>query len=318
MRALPGVRDAALTTHLPLSIPNAAGAMLTVKVAPGVRLESAISFASVSPGYFETMNVRLLKGRAFRDGDTADAPKVVILNNHLAQIVFGKRDPLGQYVSFGPPPESWLEVVGVVADTVGSSVEHAPMPEAFTPYLEEPSFAMTFVLRTSDHPETLAGSVRAAVLSIDKNQPLSEISTLDDLIAKSIAPRRFRTLLVGLFALLALLLSTVGIYGVISYSVEQRTHELGVRAALGATRADIVRLVVAQGFRITLLGILAGVAGALALTRLMAGMLYRTDATDPWTFSAVAALLFSSALAACAIPAQRASKVDPMVALRNE
>jgi predicted permease len=318
MRNLPRVGDAALTTHLPLRIPNAAGSMITTQGMQPLRLPSPISFASVSPDYFRTMSIRLLKGRVFLDADTADAPHVVVINNSLEQIVFGKRNPLGQHVSFGPPPESWLEIVGVVSDTVGSGLDQVPMPEAFMPYLQDPSFAMTFVLRTPDHPEALASSVRAAVETVDKNQPLSEMSTMDDTIAKSIAPQRFKMLLLGLFALLALILATVGIYGVMSYGVEQRTHELGVRIALGASKAEILGLIVGQGLKLTLAGVTIGIIGAFALTHFVANMLYGVSERDPLTFIAVALLLSLVALTACFIPAWHATRVDPVVALRHE
>ncbi|MGB9511251.1 MAG: ABC transporter permease [Candidatus Acidiferrum sp.] len=318
VKGLPGVRDAALTTHYPLRIPNGATGLLFIQGAQRVRVQPPISLASVSPDYFRTMRIPLLKGRVFRKGDTADAPAVVILNKSLSKIAFGDREPLGQHISLGPPPDSWMEVVGVVADTIGSNLEQAPMPEAFTPYLQDPSFVMSFVLRTSNDPETLAGAVRSAVESVDKNQPLSALATMDEILAKSVAPQRFRMLLLGLFALLALALAIVGTYGVMSYSVEQRTHEIGVRTALGAGRGDILRLVVAQGLRITLLGVVAGLAGALGLSRFMANMLYGIGASDPLTFTGVAMLLTSAALAACYIPARRATKIDPVAALRSE
>ena len=318
VQSLPGVSDAALTSHYPVSIPNGATGLLRLQGAQPLRVHSPVSLASVSSDYFRTMSIPLLKGRVFRQGDAASAPAVVILNNSLAQIAFGDRDPLGQRISFGPPPESWMEVVGVVSDTVGSDLTQAPAPEAFTPYLQDPSFDMSFVLRTPYDPETLATALRAAVETVDKDQPVSKLTTMDAIIAKSVAPQRFRMLLLGLFALLALVLATIGTYSVLSYSVEQRTHEMGVRTALGAAPIDILRLVVAQGFRITLLGMIAGLLGAFVLTRLMANMLFGIGATDPLTFAAVALLLFAAALAACYVPARRAAKLDPMSALRTE
>jgi putative ABC transport system permease protein len=318
MKALPGVTDAALTTNIPLRIPNGAGGIVTVQGAPSVHVQPSIFFSSISPGYFRTMNIRLLQGRDFRDGDTADAPGTVIINSTLAQIVFGKRDPIGQRVSFGPPPETWSEIIGVVSDKIGSSLEQAPVPEVFNPYLQEPSFSMTLALRTHDHPESLGASVRAVVEEIDKNQPVSELTTMDDIIAKTVAPRRFKMQLLGLFAMLALVLAGVGIYGLMSYNVQQRTHEIGVRNALGASREDILGLIIAQGFRLTVFGVLAGIAGALALTRYMASLLFGVNERDPFTFAAVVFVLSAVALVACYIPARRAATVDPMVALRHE
>ena len=174
------------------------------------------------------------------------------------------------------------------------------------------------MLRTESSPLMLAGSVREAVLSIDKNQPLSDTTTMEEVIAKSVAPRRFRMLLLGLFALLALSLSMIGVYGVIAYSSTQRTHEFGVRIALGADRQDILKLVVRQGFKLALLGVTMGVAGALLLTRFLSSLLYEVSAQDPLTFAGVAALLMLVALAASYIPARRAMKLDPIVALRYE
>jgi predicted permease len=317
VQTLPGVSDASLTTHYPVSIPNRASGVLVEQGSPPVHTHSPISLTSISPDYFRTMNIPLLKGRVFRQGDAASAPAVVILNNSLAQIAFRDRNPLGQYISFGTP-ESWKEVVGVVSDTVGMDLAGTAMPEAFMPYLQDPSFDMSFVIRTPKGPETLGTAVRAAVESIDKDQPVSKLTTMEAINGKSVAPQRFRMLLLGLFALLALALATIGTYGVISYSVEQRTHEIGIRTALGAARCDILGLVVAQGFRITFLGAAVGLLGALALSRLVANMLYGISATDPLTFVAVTLLLFVSALAACYIPARRAAKVAPMVALRTE
>jgi putative ABC transport system permease protein len=250
--------------------------------------------------------------------DSANAPRVVILNNLLAQSVFGSRDPIGQHIRFGDEHDPWKELVGVVSDTIGSDIEQYPTPEAFMPYWQEPSSGMSIVLRAAGQPQALASSVRSAVESIDGNQPISKLTTIDELIAQAVAPRRFKMLLLGLFAFLALVLAAVGIYGVMSYSVEQRTHEIGVRTALGATRTDILGLIVGQGFRLTVFGILAGIAGALALSRFMANMLFGVTERDPFTFVAVPLLLSAVALFACYIPGRRAAKVDPMVALRHE
>jgi putative ABC transport system permease protein len=317
-KALPGVTGAAVTTHIPLQLPNMASASVTIQGGPQVRLPTAIYNASISPEYFRTLNVPQLKGRDFRSTDSADAPPVVILNDLLAQGVFGTQDPIGRYIRFGDQHDPWKEVVGVVSNTVGSNIEQAPMPEAFVPYWQEPSPGMSIILRTEGEPETLASSLRAAVESMDENQPLSELTTMDDIIAKTIAPRRFKMQLLGLFAMLALVLAAVGIYGLMSYSVQQRTHEIGVRNALGASPGDILGLIIAQGFRLTVFGILAGIAGALALTRYMASLLFGINERDPFTFAAVVFVLSAVALVACYIPARRAATVDPMVALRHE
>ena len=318
IRNLPGVKEAALTQRYPLGPPHNATMMLHIQGAENFRPPQPISVTEISPDYFHVMRIRLVKGRTFSDRDAASAQEVVIVNESLARIVFGAHDAIGQDISFGAPSAPWKEVVGVVADAREDALEKEPVPEIFVPYLQQPSFSMAFVLRTESKPPLLAGAVREAVQSIDKNQPLSGTTTMDEVIAKSVAPRRFRMLLLGLFALLALSLAVIGVYGVIAYSSSQRTHEFGVRIALGADRQDILKLVVRQGFKLALLGVSSGVGGALLLTRFLSSLLYDVSAHDPLTFSGVAALLMLVALAASYIPARRAMKVDPIVALRYE
>ncbi len=318
IRNLPGVKDAALTQRYPLGPPHNATMMLRVQGAENFRPPQPISVTEISPDYFHVMRIRLLKGRTFSDRDVAGAQGAAIINESLARMLFGTREPVGQHISFNPAPAPWSEVVGVVADIRDNVIEEAPAPQIFVPYLQQPSFSMAFVLRTESNPQMLAGAVREAVQSIDKNQPLSDTTTMDEVIAKSVAPRRFRMFLLGLFALLALLLAVIGVYGVIAYSSSQRTHEFGVRIALGADRQDILKLVVRQGFKLALLGVSIGVAGAFLLTRFLSSLLYEVSPHDPLTFAGVAALLMLVALAASYIPARRAMRVDPMVALRYE
>src|SRR2546430_15440876 len=252
------------------------------------------------------MRIRLLKGRTFSASDVAGAQEVVTVNESLARMVFGAHDAIGQDISFGAPSAPWREVVGVVANVREDALEKEPVPEIFVPYLQQPSFSMAFVLRTESSPLILAGAVREAVQSIDKNQPLSGATTMDEVIAKSVAPRRFRMLLLGLFALLALSLAVIGVYGVIAYSSSQRTHEFGVRIALGADRQDILKLVVRQGFKLALLGVSIGVGGALLLTRFLSGLLYEVSPHDPLTFAGVAGFRFLGAPSGREIPARAA------------
>src|SRR5438309_1477656 len=318
VRSLPGVKEAALTQRYPLGPPHNATMMLRVQGAENFRPSQPISVTAISPDYFHVMRIRLLKGRAFGDRDVEGAQKVVIVNESFSRMVFGGRDAIGQHIGFGEPSPTWKEVVGVVADAREDALEKEPGPEMFVPYLQQPSFSMTFMLRTESSPLMLAGGVREAVLNIDKNQPLSDTTTMEEVIAKSVAPRRFRMLVLGVCALLALSLAMIGVYGVIAYSSTQRTHEFGVRIALGAGRQDILKLVVRQGFKLALLGVTMGVAGALLLTRFLSGLLYEVSPHDPLTFAGVAALLMIVALAASYIPARRAMKLDPIVALRYE
>ncbi len=317
-RNLPGVKGAALTSQYPLGPPHNGTLILNVQGAGQVHPPQGILITDISPDYFRVMRIRLLKGRVFGEEDAGSAQPVVIMNDTLARILFRDRDPVGQHISFGDSPAEWTEVVGVVSAIRSGTLQQEPGPEIFVPYLQQPPYVMTFVLRARAHPEALAAAVRNAVQQIDKNQPLFDVTTMDEVIANSMAPRRFKMLLLVLFALLALALAAVGIYGVIAYFCSQRIHEFGIRAALGAERKDILKLVVGQAFKLTLAGIAIGVVGALGLTRFLSSLLYGVEATDPLTFIAVSLILAGVALLASYIPARRAAKVDPMVALRHE
>ncbi|PYT82619.1 MAG: hypothetical protein DMG41_32910 [Acidobacteria bacterium] len=317
IRSLPGVKEAALTQRYPLGPPLNATGIVHVQGAEDFRRSQPVSITAISPEYFHVMRVRLLNGRAFNETDSA-GKHVAILNERLAKLVFGSRDPLGQHIAFGPPPAPWSEIVGTVADMRQDALEREPAPELFVPYTQQPTFAMAFILRADSNPETLASAVRSAVASVDNNQPVSEIMTMDEVLANSVAPRRFRALLLGLFAALALLLAVIGIYGVIAYSCSLRTSEFGIRIALGAKESDILKLVVRQGFGLTIIGLGAGIAGAIGLTRYLSSLLYEVKPTDPMTFVLVSAILAGVALFASCIPARRAMRVDPMVALRYE
>src|SRR5437899_8977128 len=318
IRNLPGVKEAALTQRYPLGPPHNATMMLRIQGAENVRPPQPISVTEISPDYFHVMRIRLLKGRTFSASDVAGAQEVVTVNESLARMLFGAHDAIGQHISFGGPSAPWKEVVGVVANVREDALEKEPVPEIFVPYLQQPSFSMAFVLRTESSPLILAGAVREAVQSIDKNQPLSGATTMDEVIAKSVAPRRFRMLLLGLFALLALLLAVIGVYGVMAYSSTQRTHEFGVRIALGADRRDILKLVVRQGFKLKTVGVSIGIGGAIVADRWLSSLLYGVSPHHPLTFAGVATLLMLVAFAASYIPARRAMRVDPMVTLRYE
>ncbi|MGO9272283.1 MAG: ADOP family duplicated permease [Terriglobia bacterium] len=318
VRALPGVTDAAATTHYPMGTTNEMTMRLNVQGAAEVRPPQLILVSAISPGYFRTLGVRLLKGRSFDEHDSADAPAVVVLSESLARDAFGERDPLGQHISFVTPDAPWQEVVGVVSDTRNTALDQQPSPEIFVPYPQRPSFSMSFVIRSNGDPQDLAGAVRHAVLAADRDQPVFDLETMDQFLSRSIAPQRFRMLLLGLFALLALVLAAIGMYGVIAYSVTQRTNEIGVRMALGARPRDVMRLVVGQGIVLTVAGTMVGVGGALALTRFLSSLLYGVQPTDAVTFVVVSLVFGAAALLATYIPARRATKVDPMVALRYE
>lgn len=318
IRNLPGVAEAALTERYPLGSPHNGFLSLRVQNAESFHPPQPISITAISPGYFHLMRVRLVKGREFNESDAANSQPVVIINEYLARMLFATRDPVGQRVGFGGLTEPWREVVGVVADINEDAIGREPFPEIFAAYAQYPSFFMSLVLRIATSPENLAPAIRAAVRSIDRDQPVSQIVTMEELFAKSVAPRKFRMFLLGLFALLALILATVGVYGVFAYSCAQRMREFGLRLALGASRPEIIELVVREGLTLAAIGILVGLFGAFLLTRFLASLLYSVKPTDPPTFVAVSLILTGVALAACYIPARRAARVDPMVALRYE
>jgi putative ABC transport system permease protein len=261
--------------------------------------------------------VRLLKGRWITD---AESTVVVLVNERFARVVFGDGDPIGRRIRIPrqqPAPEA--AIVGVVADLKTTKLDADLGPEVYIPYRQSPFVRMhDVVVKIAGNPLAMAPAVRELVSGIDRTQPVYHIETLEQALADSISPRRFNLFLLGVFALVAVVLGAVGIYGVMSYMVTQRTHEIGVRMALGAQQGEVLRMVVRQGMLVAAAGILCGVAAALALTHLMGSLLYDVTATDPTTFVAVCAALGIAALVACCAPAIKASRVDPIVALRYE
>jgi putative ABC transport system permease protein len=316
LRALPGVRAAASIYPLPLSGADE-GAALQIDgraVKPDEHLVAGPRW--VSHGYFEAMGIPLVRGRVFRATDDADATRMVVINEAAAKAYWPDGDPIGQRVAaYGM---GWREIIGVIKDVHHTGLDVPARPEIYFPFPQFPSPMMTLVLRTDAEPRSLVGGVQAAVRSIDPDQPTTNVRTMDELLSRSVAPRRFPLLLLATFAGLALVLAAVGIYGVMSCLVSQRRHEIGIRMALGAEARDVRRLVVGQGMRLVVVGLVLGALGALALTRVLRGLLFAVSATDPATFVAVAALLVLVALAACWIPARRATRIDPLAALRYD
>jgi putative ABC transport system permease protein len=266
------------------------------------------------------MGVQLLKGRTFNAQDTRENPRVTIVNETFAKRYFPNEDPIGKRFTFGSPGPNtrWITIVGVVRDTKRQGIEQPIRIESWMPLTQRPSGSMEVVLRTTGDPLLLSNAVRKAVWEIDRDLPIPTIQSMEQVMSERVAQRRLNMMLLGLFALVALILAAVGIYGVMSYTVTQRTNEIGIRMALGAKAGDVLWLVVRQGMSLVLLGVLIGLAATFALTRLMANLLFGVRATDPITFAAIAALLTGVALLACWIPARRAANVDPMVALRYE
>ncbi len=278
----------------------------------------------VSPGYFRTMGIRLLRGRDFTVRDNASAPGVVIVSQSVARRLWPGEDAIGKRVTEEnhPKPEDWLTIVGVVDDIRQTGLAKDPDPALYYPYLQVSRLfwlgRMSFAVRTASDPLRLATAMRAALREVDRDLPVQRLATMQDLILADAAEPRFQTRLLGAFSLLALILAAVGIYGVLAYSVTQRTHEIGIRMALGAETGDVLHMVLRRTLMLAGAGIALGAAGALAVTRVLAKFLFDVKPTDPVTFVAVAVLLACVALAAGLVPARRATRVDPMVALRYE
>ncbi len=319
--ALPGVRSAALAVSLPIdgSWWDAIFTVADKPVPPRGQLPEA-AMIPVSESYLETMGIRLLKGRWFNSADTANSPTVTVINENLARRIWPGENPIGKRLRHGFPEYQapWREVIGVVANVKLNGVERDTPMQAYLPIMQEPWSHFSIAVRTTGHPLAASASVERAVHSIDKDLPVFAIRSMDQLLGNALAARRLTLVLLASLALLALLLAALGIYGVIAYSVRQRTHEIGVRIALGAQASDVLRLIIGQGMKLALLSVVIGLAGASALTRVLETLLFDVKASDPLTFGVIALLLTIVALLACWLPARRATKVDPMIALRCE
>jgi putative ABC transport system permease protein len=313
---LPGVVSAGAVSGVPLAGAGHNG--FSVEGRPALAddvIQDAVLNAA-TPEYFRTMGIALRSGRYLTPGDSADAPKVMVVNETFVRRYFPNEDPLGHRLRFDGP--AFWRIVGVIADVHESSLAAPPMPQVYAPHAQAPYQRMALVVRASLEPSSLISAVRAELRAMDPSRPFYAVRTEEDLIAANVAPRRFALTLVGLFAALALLVASIGIYGVISYTVTESTKELGIRMALGALKSDVLKMVLARGLKLVLIGIAVGAAVALAATRVMASFLFHVSAYDPVTFVAVAGIFLMVAMAACLIPARRATNVDPMVALHYE
>jgi len=315
LQAVPGVQSVGAVSRLPLAGGNSNRSFAI----PGSAKKYSADIRVSTPGYFQAMGIPLLKGRTLTQADAQSSTLVAVVNETLARTIFPGQDPIGKYiVDFGPAKDE-LQIVGVIGNVRHIDMETAPRAEIYQPFGEAHWLSVFMVVRskTSD-PLTLSSAVQNAVWSVDKDVPLANLRTMQDVIAISVLSRRFTMLLLAIFAGLALLLAAVGLYGVMSYTVTQRTHEIGIRMALGAQRINVLKLVVGQGMWLTGAGIALGIVASVAMTRLMAGLLFGVSATDPITFILVSVLLAGVAFAANYVPARRATKVDPVVALRYE
>jgi predicted permease len=324
LRNLPGIETAAALSNLPLQ-QGAVSLSLQLenqKGESGLETGDVVEERTVSPEYFHAVGLPLLRGRHFSSTDTKDAPEVAIVNESFARRFFGG-NAIGRRFSRGNGKEGvplWIEVVGVVGDTRDFQIDNTPPAEHYLAFAQAKYFpgAINLIVRTPADPLAMADAARQQIWSVDKNAPIADVKTMDAIVAETVAAPKFRTLLLGAFGALGLILAMVGVYGVISYSVTQRTHEIGLRMALGAQPRDVLGLVLGEGMMLAGIGIAAGALGALALTRLLESLLYEVKPRDPVTFIGVAIALATVAAAACYIPARRAMRVDPMVALRYE
>jgi putative ABC transport system permease protein len=316
---IPGVRSAGLTSTLPLIGGPATDFVIEGRAPVEAGAEPSADIRVVDPNYFRTMRIPLRSGRSFSERDAAGAPTVMVINENMARRFWPNEDPLGKRVTmkdWGPPLTG--EIVGVVGDVKADGLDSETRPMIYWPYPQFPSIFNFIVVRTEADPSNIVAAVKSRIWSVDPEQPISSIATMEQVLAASVAPRRFNMLLVGVFAAVALTLAGVGIYGVVSYTVSQRTHEIGIRMALGARASDVLSLVVRQALSLVIAGVAIGLAGAFALTRVMSSLLFGVSATDPLTFAVTSIILTGVALGACFVPARRATRVDPMVALRYE
>jgi putative ABC transport system permease protein len=321
VRVIPGVESAALGTVVPLT-GNHRRSDITIE---GLPIPGPGEFPhpdrhTVSADYITTMGTPLLRGRNFSDADNETAPDVALINSTMARRFFTDGDAIGKRFLWGHPgkDEKWITIVGVVADTKLYGLDNPARLEVYSPYRQRPSADMNLVVRSAVDPASLTSAIRSAVAAIDKDQPIFDVHTMQQLVDDSISTRRLTLVLLGIFSALALILAAIGIYGVMAYTVALRTQEIGIRMALGAQQKDVLRLVLGQGARIAFFGVAIGLAAAAALGRLLSTLLFSVSASDPITFAAVAVLLISVALLACYIPARRAMRVDPLIALRHE
>jgi putative ABC transport system permease protein len=322
IRTLPGVQYAASIQPLPLSDADLVFLVAAEgRPAPKPGEEQTAFGSFVSPDYFRTMKIPLLKGRLFSAQDDLRSPQVLIVNRTMAARIWPGQDPLGQRVAFDNPAKpdvKWIQVVGVVGDVRSAELAREPEMEIYRPQLQIPIATATLVIRTAADPQSLIAPTRSAIRQLDANLPLDKVQPLEQVLWSSLAEGRFKALLLGIFAALALVLAAVGVYGVVSHSVTQRVHEIGIRVALGARRGEVIRMLIRQGMMPVVLGLAAGLAGAYAACRLLASQLYKVGAADPFTYIGALLVLTAVALLANWLPARRATRVDPLEALRYE
>lgn len=321
IRALPGVQSAGATSILPLSGNNSSGSFrIEGRVTPQGQSSPHGDRWAATTDYFSTMKIPLIRGRFFDDRDAMESQPVAIIDETMQRKYWPNEDPVGKRITFqgGQQNPIWREIIGVVGHVKHRGLEGESRVQYYIPHTQVQNPNMNLVIRTNTDPSSLTGAVRGAISGLDKDLPVFRVKTMEQFVIDSMAQRRFAMTLLGIFASVALALAVVGLYGVLSYSITQRSHEIGVRMALGAQVRDVLRLVVGQGMLLAMIGVALGTVAAFLLTRLMENLLFGVKASDPLTFVAIAFLLTLVALVACFVPARRATKVDPIVALRYE
>ena len=318
LTTLPGVQAVGLAQSMPLINDYVLGFNVEGRPRGSDAEMPNTNYYSVTPDYFRAMGVRLMSGRLFTAGDNATAPRVAIINETMAKQVFPHENPIGKRINITQGNDAWREIVGVVSDMRHYGVDHATTNQSYEPFAQVPFTGLNIVIRTEGDPGPLLGTLRPTVYAVDKDQPVGSVRPLEDILSDSISRQRFTMTLLTVFSLVALLIAAVGIYGVMAYNVTQRTSEIGIRMALGAQPADVLRLVFAQGSKLVGLGLVLGLVIAFAGARAVESILFNTSAHDPLTLAGITLLLAAVAALACLLPARRAARVDPIVALRAE
>lgn len=318
VKTLPGVQAVGLTHSMPLVGDYVLGFNIEGRPAIAPSDLPNTNYYAVTPDYFRAMGIRLMHGRVFTAQDNAKTPRVAIINETLARQHFPNEDPIGKRINITNGPDTWREIVGIVGDIKQYGPDKATSNQSYEPFAQVPFSSLNLVIRTSGPPAALLSAIRPTVYAVDKDQPIGTIRPLEEIMADSIARQRFAMTLLTVFSAVALVIAAVGIYGVMAYSVVQRTGEFGIRMALGAQQRDVLRLVLVQGGKLIGLGLLIGLAATLAASRAMGSMLFNTSAQDPLTLGTITLLLGAVALVACLLPANRATKVNPIEALRAE
>ena len=322
LSAVPGVTDAGIINNLPLDSGPTTGFRVEGRPITTPDKWPMVNYRTVSPNYFRAMSIPVVQGRAYTDRDNLSAPLVMIINQQTAREIFPDENPIGKRITFGNTDQNkqpvWFEIVGVVADVRSLELREESQAEIYFSSLQDYWPAMSLVVRSTVEPSSLAGSVRQVVNEVDKSVPVSEVKTMEHVVSESITQPRFNLFLLGLFGTVAMLLSAAGIYGVTAYTVTQRTHELGIRLALGAQVGDVLKMILGQGMAVIGVGLVLGLVAAFWLMRLLRSLLFGVGENDLLTFVAITFVLLIVALIACYIPARRATKVDPLEALRAE